>query len=158
MQNNRTLLSAIWTWNSSFKTAWGVYDVVDFKSIRFQSSTPIHQTRRIQKNLLWRAVSVCTWLGSYVRKADWYKKSMRFQKYSDLCGRSLKPRKNKMCVSYLRQALFVEWKLHGTTMLIKLNKGYLYFEVWLRFYRVIKCWEITWDQKRMRQPSLWRLM
>ena len=45
---NRTLLSAI----LNLKDWTGVYDVVDFKNVRFQSSTRVHQTRRIKKSIL----------------------------------------------------------------------------------------------------------
>ena len=61
---NRTLLSAI----LNLKDWTGVYDVVDFKNVRFQSSTRVHQTRRIKKihsgDLFQKyAVSVCGFTG-----------------------------------------------------------------------------------------------
>ena len=60
-----------------------IHDVVDIKNTHFQSSTRNNQTRRIQKNLLRRGVS------KYA--VHWFrrKKSTRFRKYPDLCGRDL---------------------------------------------------------------------
>ena len=60
-----------------------IHDVVDIKNTHFQSSTRNNQTRRIQKNPLRRGVS------KYA--VHWFrrKKTTRFRKYPDLCGRDL---------------------------------------------------------------------
>ena len=65
-----------------------VYNVVDFKNIRFQSSTQIHQTRRIQKIKIhpgdWGAVSkMCGFTGFVWMECRFIQKTMRFQKYLD---------------------------------------------------------------------------
>ena len=66
----------IWDYNR-------IHDVVDIKNTHFQSSTRNNQTRRIQKNPLRRGVS------KYA--VHWFrrKKTTRFRKYPDLCGRDL---------------------------------------------------------------------
>ena len=85
---NRTLLSAIlnlkvfiWDWSR-------VYDVADFRNVRFQSSTRIHQTRRIKKDPLWRPVSKICGFGVRIHSFH-VDKSVQFQKYPDWCGRGL---------------------------------------------------------------------
>ena len=89
-----------------------VYNIVDFKNIRFQSSgTRIHQTRLIQKIPLWRAVSK---LCGFSVRIHWFhvnerpirkKKTKRSQKCPNSCW--FTDQINECCHHNMSAAYFV---------------------------------------------------